>query len=191
MNPALSPTELYLQNREITFFARSSTGAFRREPSIIANSRAWCQPVSYNGSPYRSLWMYTMNRCLSATRRLAALGIACLIVLAGALGPGHHARAQTPPARVLPIPATAPLGVLQMLGWPEALLNGQPARMAPGSRIRDPQNLIVPPASLTGLTLQVQYVIDPQGMIREAWILSSDELAALLSAIPVPPLNAP
>lgn len=142
-----------------------------------------------------SLWMYTMNRCFhGAFSRLTALHPLASMALAGTLlfGLPMPAPAQTAtvlPVRTLPIPATATLGTLQVLGWPEALLNGQPARMAPGSRIRDPNSLILPPASLSGNTYQVLYVLDPQGLIREAWLLTSNEVAALAPSVPV--LNSP
>jgi hypothetical protein len=139
--------------------------------------------------------MYTMNRCFSFTGRLLAPVLLALTLVLLLTTPDAQAQAQAPtpvqplPVRVLPIPATATLGVLQVMGWPEAVLNGQPARMAPGSRIRDPGNLIVPPASIIGQPLQVLYVLDSQGMVREAWMLSADELAALIP--PSPAINSP
>ena len=144
-----------------------------------------------------------MNRCFSRIRRrLRALSFAPGLAIALTMGLtlpamgqtiiGGPVIGQTPavlPTRTIAIPSSAVLGVLQVLNWPQALLNGQPALMSPGSRIRDPNSLILTPASLYGQTFQVLYVIDPLGLIRDVWLLTSDELAALQP--PPPILNSP
>ena len=53
-------------------------------------------------------------------------------------------------------------------------LNGQRARLAPGSQIRDANNLVVLPAALPPSSL-VKFRADAEGMIRQVWILSPHE----------------
>jgi hypothetical protein len=60
---------------------------------------------------------------------------------------------------------------------PQVLLNGDPKRLAPGARIRATNNMIVLSGSLAGSVLPVHYTIDPQGEIKDVWILRDDELA--------------
>ena len=55
-------------------------------------------------------------------------------------------------------------------------LNGQRARLSPGSQIRDANNLVVLPAALPPSSL-VKFRADGEGMIRQVWILSPQEAA--------------
>ena len=68
-------------------------------------------------------------------------------------------------------------GSLQIQAAPNVLLNGQPARLAPGSRIRGTDNLLVFPGSITGQALVVNYTVDGDGLIRDVWVLNEAELA--------------
>jgi len=89
------------------------------------------------------------------------------------------ASAQMPiETRVPPVSARAVSGVLRIVAPPEVLLNGQPARLAPGSRIRDRHNLIVMPATLVHLDLRVRYTLDPLGLVLDVWVLTESEVAA-------------
>ena len=72
-------------------------------------------------------------------------------------------------------PDKALRGVLQVTAPPEVLLNGAPARMSPGARIKGPNNLIIMSGTLVGQTLRVNYVRDGQGMIHEVWLLTDAE----------------
>lgn len=74
-------------------------------------------------------------------------------------------------------PADALRGTLVVGTPPEATLNGQAARLAPGSRIRSQDNLLVMSATLSGTTLLVHYTLDPLGLVKDVWILSADEAA--------------
>ncbi len=112
-----------------------------------------------------------MNRCpLSLTRRLAAW----LALLAG-LAWLPLAAAQDALQRTPPIPQTAKRGVLVVTQPPEVLLDGQPARLSPGARIRGRNNLLQLSASLIGQELTVRYVRDPLGLVHEVWILTEAE----------------
>ena len=55
--------------------------------------------------------------------------------------------------------------------------DGEPRRLAPGARIRATNNMIVLSGSLAGSVLPVHYTIDPQGELKDLWILRDDELA--------------
>ncbi|MDT7837500.1 hypothetical protein [Aquabacterium sp. OR-4] len=75
-------------------------------------------------------------------------------------------------------PATALRGTLQITQPPEALLNGQAVRLAPGGRIRDLQNMQQLSGQLVGEKLAVHYTLEPgTGLVKDVWILRADELA--------------
>ena len=125
-----------------------------------------------------------MNRCSIPIARwrahMAALG-AVLLALP-ALGQWQE------PQRIPPIPAHAVRGVLEVTAPPEVLLDGQPARLAPGARIRDRNNLMVVSGALIGQKHTVRYTRDPLGLLLEVWVLTPAEVAA--SAPAQPPLLA-
>jgi len=79
---------------------------------------------------------------------------------------------------VRPFPAAARTGTLEVLQPPLVLIDGQPARLSPGARIRGTSNSIVLSASLVGQTLRVNYLPDAQGMVHEVWILTAQEARA-------------
>ncbi len=68
-------------------------------------------------------------------------------------------------------------GELQLTTPPEALLNGQPARLSPGARIRNPQNMLVLSGTLLGQKLVVNYTVDGFGLVHDVWVLSDAEAA--------------
>ena len=68
-------------------------------------------------------------------------------------------------------------GELVVTQPPEALLNGKPVRLAPGLRIRNPQNMIQLSGSLLGQKLAINYTLDSTGDLRDVWILSEAERA--------------
>lgn len=110
-----------------------------------------------------------MNRCPSRPLARTLLVIATLGVVALAPLP---ASAQTEQRQ---FPATAKRGVLAVTQPPSILINGSPARLSPGARIKGVANTLVMPATLVGGTVLVNYVRDPQGMVHEVWILSELE----------------
>lgn len=122
-----------------------------------------------------------MNRCqlaisavapykrVSWTRRI--LGPLLLVL--------HCASAQAAdPIRIPPISAKAQAGVLRVTAPPEALLDGKPARLAPGARIRDRNNMLVVSGTLIGQDLPVRYTLDMLGLVHEVWVLTAAEIAA-------------
>src|SRR6218665_1924539 len=74
-------------------------------------------------------------------------------------------------------PAYALRGELVIKQFPDALLNGKAARLAPGARLRSDGNMLTQPASVMGEKLVVHYTLDPNGLLLEIWVLNPAELA--------------
>ena len=72
-------------------------------------------------------------------------------------------------------PANALRGVLEVTEPPMVLINGEPARLSPGARIKGVNNLIVLSGTLVGQRLLVNFVRDGQGMLHDVWILNEQE----------------
>ena len=109
-------------------------------------------------------------------RRRLLLSLPLLALLAQAT-PRAHAQHQVRRA----FPAEALRGTLLVLDAPEVRLNGEAARLAPGARIRDENNLLAMSAALTGRRVTVNYTVealfDGSGLLRDVWILRADEIA--------------
>ena len=60
---------------------------------------------------------------------------------------------------------------------PDLQLDGKYARLAPGSRIRGTDNLLVFASALVGQKLTVHYTQDFAGVVRDIWLLNEAELA--------------
>ncbi|TFZ03632.1 hypothetical protein [Ramlibacter humi] len=76
-------------------------------------------------------------------------------------------------------PADVKPGRLAITTPPEATLDGQPARLSPGARIRDTNNMLVLSGSLAGQTVPVVYRPDGMGNVHEVWLLTEDEYTQL------------
>jgi hypothetical protein len=68
-------------------------------------------------------------------------------------------------------------GELVVTQHPDVLLNGKPARLAPGSRVKGDTNLLVQPAGIAGQKLIVHYTVESSGLIMDVWVLNPAELA--------------
>lgn len=68
-------------------------------------------------------------------------------------------------------------GRLGVINPPEAVLNGAPARLAPGARIRGQNNMLATTGAFAGQSFVVNYTIDMQGQIKDVWVLTNDEIA--------------
>jgi hypothetical protein len=108
-----------------------------------------------------SPWIHTMLRCVKLA---AAFSVFALALPASAQMPRNF-------------PATALRGELQFLQPPEVLLNGQPARLAPGARIRGQNNMLQMSAGLFELRATVHYTVEPSGLLLDVWILTPTESA--------------
>jgi hypothetical protein len=116
-----------------------------------------------------------MNRCIRNRTRIPM--IAALLCLGGT------AMAQL---TVRPFPPATQRGAMQITTAPDMVLNGAPARLSPGARIRGMDNMLVMSAALTGQKLLVNFVTEPQGLIHEVWILNAAEAKLELPKPPKP-----
>lgn len=74
-------------------------------------------------------------------------------------------------------PATAMRGAIVFGDPPEVAVNGVPARLAPGARIRGADNMMVMSGALIGGRFLVHYTIDTSGLVHDLWILTPAEAA--------------
>ncbi|WP_280152838.1 hypothetical protein [Piscinibacter sp. XHJ-5] len=74
-------------------------------------------------------------------------------------------------------PQNALRGALVLTSTSDATLNGKPARLAPGLRIRGQDNMLAMSGSLLGAKLLVNYTVDMQGLVKDVWVLTPDEAA--------------
>lgn len=104
-----------------------------------------------------------MNRCAAWGRALAAT-----LLLAGLAAQAQVTRH---------FPATALRGELIATAPPDVRLNGQPARLAPGARVRNEENRFEVMGAIAGQRLIVHYTTDSGGQLLDIWILRPSELA--------------
>jgi hypothetical protein len=114
-----------------------------------------------------------MNRCLAATSK--PTWRTHLLVATLALTALPWAAAQTQPVRNFP--ASALRAKMVVVQPPEITLNGEPARLSPGSRIRSQTNALLLSGGLVGQELVVNYVRDGLGLVHEVWVLNPAEAA--------------
>ena len=74
-------------------------------------------------------------------------------------------------------PADALRGALVVENAPEVTINGTPARLAPGARIRGQNNMVAMSGAIAGQRVLVHYTIDMNGHIKDVWILTPEEAA--------------
>ena len=74
--------------------------------------------------------------------------------------------------RVLPMNANK--GELQMLGPMKALIDGKEMMLSPGVQARDPFNMMILPATISG-KVPVRYTTDEMGAVNRIWVLSAQE----------------
>jgi hypothetical protein len=97
----------------------------------------------------------------------------CLVLAATLVATTLPAAAQVQRA----FPQDALRGEVAVGNPPEIEVNGVAARLAPGARIRDQNNMLAMSASLSGLRFAAHYTIDTNGNVRDVWILRADEAA--------------
>jgi len=137
-----------------------------------------------------------MNRC--PTLAIALKALAASAVLAGASGfLAANAWAQNPIPQTQNeaalggrnFPINTLRGKMVITGFPEMQLDGIAERLAPGARIRNTQNMIVQPATITGQYLAVNYRRDAAGLVSDVWILTPTEASADRAQLNKPFLN--
>ncbi len=116
----------------------------------------------------------------SALPRLAAWLAHASAVLGLALGAaGVLLVSVTPPesayAQTRDFPANTRIGVLRMGNFPEATIDGRGVRFSPGARIHDRANLVAVPSTVVE-PVRIRFLVDPQGQVSRAWILTDDEI---------------
>jgi len=139
-----------------------------------------------------------MNRCKKPTNALTF--IALCTAVAGAAGLfSLPAQAQDE----VPRPQTQneslvggrnfPIGTLRgkfmVTSAPDVELDGHADRLAPGARIRSPQNMLVMSGAVVGQRYLVNYTRDAAGLLRDVWILTADEASAPRESLDKPFLN--
>jgi hypothetical protein len=115
--------------------------------------------------------MNTMNRCIRIPHKLST-GFTALILCTSL---GWLAAPATAQDAVRQFPAAARRATLEVTTPPNVLLNGLPERLSPGARIKDANNMLVLSGNLVGQRVLVNYLRDPQGLLREVWILNPTE----------------
>jgi hypothetical protein len=107
-----------------------------------------------------------MLRCVNAGLMAASLTLLCVAAV--------PAQAQSHRS----FPSNALRGELSFVAPPEVLLNRQPARLAPGVRIRGEDNLLKLSGAVAGGRYLVHYTREATtGMLLEVWILNAAERA--------------
>ena len=105
---------------------------------------------------------------------IRGFGWAATLIVACGIAAGAAVAQQ----RVVPIPPKAQRADIIFNRSPDVLINGKAARLAPGARIYDRQNLIVMYNALQG-GIKAKFVLeDSTGMVMNVWILTEDEIAA-------------
>jgi hypothetical protein len=109
-----------------------------------------------------------MNRCPRALPRRHLLPSLLLLAAAGT------AFAQSLPPRQFPVQALR--GMLVVQQPPVITMDGAPARLSPGSRIREANNMFVLSGALVDREkLTVNYTLEANGLVHDVWILTEAE----------------
>jgi hypothetical protein len=77
-------------------------------------------------------------------------------------------------AQVRAIPGDAKRGEIRHVENMQVQIDGMPQRLAPGAQIRDASNRVVVPTALPA-GVQVKYLLNEEGMVRQVWILTPEE----------------
>jgi hypothetical protein len=104
-----------------------------------------------------------MSRCATMAAFVATLALALPLSAAAQLQ--------------RPFPRDALRGEIQFVQPPQVLLNGKPAQLSPGARVRAPNNTLVMAPMLAGSKGVVHYVTEAGGLISAVWLLTPEEFA--------------
>lgn len=128
-----------------------------------------------------------MNRWPPRSIAITFIAACALLTGAGAIFPSES---QAQFVRVFP--QATERGKISFTEVPlEVQVDGNPERLAPGVRVRTPQNTLALTGSLVGQSFLVNYKRDPMGLIRDIWILTPEEAQTLPdgSALPQAPAS--
>ena len=95
----------------------------------------------------------------------------CFLMALALASVSHIAAAQV--ARNFP--QNAWRGEIAFTNPPDILLNGRPARLAPGARLRGTNNMLVVSGALQNQRLLTHYTVDTYGLVKDVWILQAHE----------------
>jgi len=94
--------------------------------------------------------------------------------------PSSTQQVMVPMALARLLPPNSLRGDMRITEGQLGILNGKVAEtLAPGLRVRGPNNMLITPVLLVGKKLTVNYVRDSYGLINQMWILRDDERAQL------------
>src|SRR5215471_196996 len=79
--------------------------------------------------------------------------------------------------RVPPIPADSQRGVIRHLKEMAVAVDDKPVQLAPAAQIRNQQNMIIIPVAIPRNGAWADYVLNTDGQIIRAWLLTPEELA--------------
>ncbi len=79
--------------------------------------------------------------------------------------------------RMIPIPPKAQRADITFNGTPDILVDGRVARLAPGARITDRNNMLVLPGTLRGVAKTKYTVEETTGLVMLVWLLTEREIA--------------
>lgn len=74
-------------------------------------------------------------------------------------------------------PQNAWRGEITFANPPDILLNGKPARLAPGARLRGQNNMLLVSGAVQNQRLLAHYTIDTYGLVKDVWVLRPEEAA--------------
>eukprot|EP01041_Mallomonas_annulata_P016034 gene16034-33706_t len=125
-----------------------------------------------------------MNRCI---RALSALSLLAALPLCGMAQTSPTTQVITDSTGTVAVavrtfPPKSLRGTLQVLAPPEVLLNNKVARLSPGARIRGANGMLAMSSAMVGLTLPVVYLLEPQGMLHDVWVLTEVEAKLMPTA---------
>ena len=103
--------------------------------------------------------------------------VSCAILLAALVAAPAVAQVRVPP-----IPTEAQRGVIRHLKEMAVAIDNRPVQLAPGAQIRNQQNLIVVPVALPPGGAPADYILNADGELFRAWLLTPQELAQPRSA---------
>jgi hypothetical protein len=123
--------------------------------------------------------MNTMNRCLLSSLVAAPLLAAAMTCVAQTTLPQVQTAVTAPKVGQRPFPSHAQFGILRIDHVPNAQINGQAVRTAPGFRLFSADNKLIFAHTVQSQELKVAYVLEASTQwLLTAWILTPEELAS-------------
>ena len=107
-----------------------------------------------------------MYRCASPLFQIASTAVLAMTICSSAAAQVQRN-----------FPPNALRGELIVGEIPQVAVNGVPANLAPGARIRGQNNMLQMSGALSGSKLLVHYTLDAAGQVKEVWILTPEEAA--------------